>query len=116
MSERVYKICTRETLQEAERKGWLEGSADDRRDGFIHLSAGSQVEETLAVHFSRCDDLLLLAIDAERLRDQLKWEASRGGALFPHLYGPLDLGHVVWIETLPLEKDGRHRLPPGVVS
>jgi uncharacterized protein (DUF952 family) len=114
MSEPVYKICDEAALQGARSKGRFEGSPDDLRDGFIHLSAGAQVAGTLATHFAGRDDLLLLAVDTERLGDRLRWEPSRGGDLFPHLYGPLDLAHVLFIEALPLQDDGRHRLPAGV--
>jgi uncharacterized protein (DUF952 family) len=115
MSEPIYKICDEVALQEAKRKGRFEDSPDDLRDGFIHLSAGAQLAGTLATHFAGRDGLFLLAVDAERLGDHLKWEPSRGGDLFPHLYGPLDLAYVLFIEALPLGDDGRHRLP-AVIS
>jgi uncharacterized protein (DUF952 family) len=115
MSEPIYKICDEVALQEARRKGGFEGSPDDLRDGFIHLSAAAQLAGILATHFAGRDGLFLLAVDAERLGDRLKWEPSRGGDLFPHLYGPLDLAHVLFIEALPLGDDGRHRLP-AVIS
>jgi uncharacterized protein (DUF952 family) len=115
MGEPVYKICKRAALLEAKDAGRFEGSADDARDGFIHLSAAGQIAGTLAIHFAGQDDLVLMAVDAERLGDRLKWEPSRGGALFPHLYGPLELEQLLWVEALPLEADGRHRLPAGVV-
>ena len=114
MGKPVYKICDEAALQEARSTGRFEGSADDLRDGFIHLSAAGQVAGTLATHFAGRDDLVLLAIDAERLGRRLRWEPSRGGDLFPHLYGPLDLGQLLWVEALPLQADGRHRLPAGV--
>jgi uncharacterized protein (DUF952 family) len=116
MGEPVYKICTRAALLEARGARRFEGSADDARDGFIHLSAASQIAGTLATHFAGQNDLVLIAVDAEQLGDRLKWETSRGGALFPHLYGPLELCHVLWVEALPLDADGRHRLPAGVVA
>jgi uncharacterized protein (DUF952 family) len=115
MSEPVYKICARAALEQARRAGRFEGSADDARDGFIHLSAGAQIAGTLGAHFAGQEDLVLMAVDAARLGNRLKWEPSRGGALFPHLYGTLELEHVLWVEALPLAADGRHRLPAGVV-
>jgi uncharacterized protein (DUF952 family) len=114
MTEPVYKICSGAALQEARRSGRFEGSADDARDGFIHLSAGSQVPGTLAKYFAGQHDLVLLAVDAERLGASLRWEPSRGGELFPHLYGALDLDHVISVEALPLQEDGSFRLPAGV--
>ena len=114
MSDPIYKICESAMLQEARGRGRFEGSADDLRDGFIHLSAGHQVAGTLAKYFAGQRDLVLLAVDPERLGAGLRWEKSRGGELFPHLYGPLDLDHVISIEALVLQEDGTHRLPEGV--
>ena len=114
MSDPIYKICKSAILQEARGRGRFEGSADDLRDGFIHLSAGHQVAGTLAKYFAGQRDLVLLAVDPERLGAGLRWEKSRGGELFPHLYGPLDLDHVISIEALVLQEDGTHRLPEGV--
>jgi uncharacterized protein (DUF952 family) len=116
MTNSVYKILTEDALREAEREGRFAGSADDRRDGFIHLSTAHQLEGTLAKHFARQDGLVLLALDAGRLGPRLKWEASRGGALFPHLYAPLDLAAVLWRARLDLGEDGVHRLPEGVAA
>jgi uncharacterized protein (DUF952 family) len=116
MAELVYKICPEATLQEARRCGRFDGSADDRCDGFIHLSAGHQVPGTLAKYFAGQRDLVLLTLDPKRLGDRLLWEKSRGGELFPHLYGPLDLAHVISVEPLALQEDGSHRLPEGIAS
>ena len=114
MTEPVYKICSAAALQEARGRGRFEGSADDARDGFIHLSAGHQVAGTLAKYFAGQRDLVLLAVDPGRLGERLRWEESRGGELFPHLYGPLDLDHVISVEALVLQEDDTHRLPQGV--
>ncbi|HEY9520339.1 MAG TPA: DUF952 domain-containing protein [Methyloceanibacter sp.] len=116
MGQPVYKICPEAALQEARRCGRFEGSADDARDGFIHLSAASQVAGTLAKYFAGQRGLVLLAVDPERLGERLRWETSRGGELFPHLYGPLELEHVISVEPLTLQEDGSHRLPTGVAS
>ncbi len=116
MDQPLYKICSAAALEQARGAGRFEGSADDLRDGFIHLSAGPQVTATLAAHFAGRDDLVLMAVDGGRLGQGLRWEPSRVGDLFPHLYGALDLGHVVWVKPLMLQDDGRHRLPDGVVS
>jgi uncharacterized protein (DUF952 family) len=107
----IYKICERRLWQAAEADGVFRGSADDGRDGFIHFSAASQLSETAAKHFARQSDLLLIAVDAKRLGLQLKWEPSRGGALFPHLYGSLPLDAVRWVRPLPDEVDGHRPLP-----
>jgi uncharacterized protein (DUF952 family) len=114
MGEPVYKICPDSALQEARTCGRFEGLADDRRDGFIHLSTASQVAGTLAKYFAGRRGLVLLAVDPERLGERLRWETSRGGELFPHLYGPLELEHVISVQPLSLQEDGSHRLPAGV--
>jgi len=116
MAEPVYKILSADAFKEAAGKGRFTGSPDDMRDGFIHLSAADQLEGTLAKHFAGQDELVLLALDAERLRPHLRWEPSRGGALFPHLYAPLDLAAVLWAEPLTLDADGRHVLPQGAMA
>jgi len=87
------------------------GSDVDRQDGFIHFSTAAQVVETARKHFAGQHNLLLVSVDAERLGNRLKWEPSRGGALFPHLYGDLDLAAVTRVETLPLGPDGLHVFP-----
>ncbi|MGE5513166.1 MAG: DUF952 domain-containing protein [Bacteroidota bacterium] len=107
----IYKICPREIWDEARRIGSFRGSADDARDGYIHLSAPDQVAGTLARHFAGQADLVLIGVDAARLGPALKWELSRGGALFPHLYAPLQIETVVSERVLTLGADGRHRLP-----
>jgi uncharacterized protein (DUF952 family) len=116
MAEPVYKVLSEAAFEEAWAAGRFHGSADDARDGFIHLSAGHQLAGTLAAHFAGQEGLVLVALDAGRLGPALKWEASRGGALFPHLYAPLDLAAMLWVEPLPLGQDGRHILPEGVFA
>ena len=108
----IYKICTAAEWRDAERAGVYRGSAVDRRDGFIHFSTAEQAAETAAKHFAGQRDLLLVSIDAELLGERLKWQPSRGGALFPHLYGELELGAVRRIEPLPLDAQGRHVFSP----
>jgi uncharacterized protein (DUF952 family) len=107
----VYKICGEPLWREAERSGVLPRVGVDRRDGFIHLSSAAQVRETAARHFAGGADLMLLAVDAAALGPALKWEASRGGDLFPHLYGDLSLAAVRWAKTLPLGEDRLHLFP-----
>lgn len=115
MVKPIFKILADAAYDAAKSEGLLVGTADDLRDGFIHLSAGHQVAGTLAKHFSGQEDLLLLTVDEERLGPALKWEESRGGDLFPHLFGPLRLDAVVAAEPLALDDDNRHILPEGVV-
>jgi uncharacterized protein (DUF952 family) len=107
----IYKICERQLWQAAEAQAEFHGSADDTRDAFIHFSTADQVAETAAKHFAGQQDLILIAVDAERLGSQLKWEPSRGGALFPHLYAPLSLEAVRWVRPLPDEVDGHRPVP-----
>jgi uncharacterized protein (DUF952 family) len=107
----IYKICERALWQEAERSGVFNGAPVDARDGFIHFSTAEQVGETLARHFAGAGDLMLVAVDAEALGEALRYEPSRGGALFPHLYGPLPLTAVRWARPLPVDADGRRILP-----
>ena len=80
--------------------------------GVVHFSAADQVAETAAKHFAGIRDLLLVRVDLQKLGDALKWEPSRGGDLFPHLYGPLELAAVVHVDPLPLGPDGAHQFPP----
>jgi uncharacterized protein (DUF952 family) len=114
MDGTIYKVLSKAALAEAKAKGRFEGSNADRRDGFIHLSAADQLEGTLATHFAGEPDLVLLAVESASLGERLQWEPSRGGAVFPHLYGPLDLGALSWEEPLILGADGGHRLPARI--
>jgi uncharacterized protein (DUF952 family) len=107
----LYKICPAKLWREAERAGVFRGSPVDLRDGFIHFSTAAQVAETAAKHFGGQRDLVLVAVDAAILGPALKWEPSRGGALFPHLYGTLDVSAVEHVEPLRLGPDGRHAFP-----
>ena len=104
----VFKIVATEAWRAAERAGVFEGAAVDRADGFIHFSTAAQAAETAAKWFAGRDDLTLAAIESGALGKALRWEPSRGGALFPHLYGPLPMSAVVWSRPLPLASDGRH--------
>ena len=96
----IYKICRPAEWAGAERGGVFRGSPDDRRDGFIHSSTAAQLPETVEKHFTGASDLVLVAVDAAKLGAALKWESSRGGALFPHLYGDLSLTAVLWSRAL----------------
>jgi uncharacterized protein (DUF952 family) len=90
----VYKVVSQQEWATAEREGVFLGSGIDSRDGYIHLSSDEQVEQTVALYFADRDDLVLVTLEAERFGDALRWEPSRGGALFPHLYASLPLDSV----------------------
>ena len=107
----IYKICERALWQAAEADRLFAGSPVDRRDGFIHFSTAGQLAGTAATHFAGLTDLILVAVDADALPPHLKWEPSRGGELFPHLYAPLPLSAVRWARPLADEVDGRRLLP-----
>lgn len=102
----IYKILSRAEWDAAKAAGRFEGSAVDHQDGFIHLSAADQAQETAARYFKDQSDLVLLGVEAESLGADLKWETSRGGALFPHLYRPLLVRDVVTEADLILGADG----------
>ena len=107
----IYKICTAAEWCAARRAGTFGGSAVDRRDGFIHFSTAEQMAETAAKYFAGQRDLVLVSVDPAALGGRLKWEPSRGGALFPHLYGELYLAAVRRVDPLPLDESGRHVFP-----
>jgi uncharacterized protein (DUF952 family) len=96
----IYKICRPDEWARAERAGVFHGSPDDRCDGFIHFSTAAQVPGTVEKYFTGESGLVLVAVDAVKLGAALKWEPSRGGALFPHLYGDLSLTAVLWSRAL----------------
>jgi len=108
---KIYKICPASAWREAERRGTYRGSEDDLRDGFIHFSTASQVAETARKHYFGQTGLFLIAVEAELLGTALRWEPSRGGGLFPDLYGELDLGAVTAVLDLRARSDGGHDLP-----
>jgi len=108
----IYKICSEELWREAERTGSFPGAPVDLADGFIHFSTAEQVRETAARHFRGQDGLLLIAVDEKMLGEHLRYEVSRGGALFPHLYGSFDPKAAKWVKPLPLGASGTHLFPP----
>ena len=105
----IYKIAPEGLWREAMEKGSFSGSPVDVKDGFIHWSSAAQGRVTAARHFSGVTDLVLVAITTTGL--DLRWEPSRGGDLFPHLYDELPLGAVRWVKPLPLNANGRHEFP-----
>jgi uncharacterized protein (DUF952 family) len=111
LAKTVYKICDAGLWRDAERAGVFDGAPVDLADGYIHFSTAEQVAETAGRHFAGMPDLVLVAADAETLGTALRYEPSRGGAMFPHLYGKLPLSAVRWVKPLPLGPDGRHEFP-----
>ena len=108
MTNLVYKLIDKDLWSDFEANRRFDGAPVDHADGFIHLSDAGQVEETARRHFSGQADLMILALDADRLGPQLVWEPSRNAALFTHLYRSLSLDDIVWAKPLPLGPDGTH--------
>ena len=106
----IYKLVTAAQWGDAIAAGRFSGAPVDIADGYIHFSAAHQVRETAAKHFAGQRDLLLVAFDPATLGPALRWEASRGGDMFPHLYAPLDPADAVWAKPLPLRANGAHAL------
>ena len=104
----IYKIAPASLWRKAQDRGRFDGAPTDIADGCIHFSTAEQAEATAAKYFSGKDDLLLIAVHTKRLGDGLRFEPSRGGVLFPHLYSALPLDAVVWANPLPLRPDGGH--------
>ena len=107
----IYKIFRRPEWEALNTDGETEGAPVDLADGFIHFSTAEQAAETAAKHFAGAEGLILAAIEADSLGEALKWEPSRGGALFPHLYAPLPTSHVLWEKPLEMTNDGSHIIP-----
>ncbi|MCT7378596.1 DUF952 domain-containing protein [Chelativorans salis] len=112
MAKLIYKICPAALWRQAERDGVFTGAPIDHADGFIHFSTDSQLRETAEKHFTGQDDLVLIAVDETALGEALRYEISRGGQPFPHLYASLALSDVRWVRPMPLGDDGRHQFPP----
>lgn len=106
----IYKIFRFHEWEAFEQNGKTQGAPIDLEDGFIHFSTAEQAPETARKHFSGQSELVLVAVEADRLGGALKWEQSRGGALFPHLYRDLSLTEISWSKQLPL-RDGAHLFP-----
>lgn len=107
----IFKIAPDILWSEAKDAGVFTGAPIDLADGYIHFSTAEQARETAEKYFQGQSNLLLVAVDGDKLGDKLKWEPSRGGALFPHLYGPLDFSAVIWTKALPVGADGQHVFP-----
>lgn len=111
MTRMIYHMCCADEWAAAVKSGTYRGSSHDLADGFIHFSTAAQIVESARKHRAGQDGLLLIAVDAERLGGRVKWELSRGGDLFPHLYGPLDPAETASVRPLSLGPDGKHRFP-----
>jgi uncharacterized protein (DUF952 family) len=107
----AYKVLTADELAALEHDGSFAGAPVDLADGYIHLSTAAQLAETIDKHFAGQDDLQLVAVDLDALGEVVKWEPSRGGQLFPHIYAPLTLDVVLAYSPLDYEPDGSIRLP-----
>ncbi len=107
----IYRIIDADLWQRAEQSGSFAGTEHDVRDGFIHFSTAAQAAETSARHYAGLAGLLLLRVSVDALGAALRWEPSRGGALFPHLYAALPVSAVTRVDPLPLAADGQHVFP-----
>lgn len=113
MGRLLYKVMPKDIWNTVGQSGVFRGSGIDHEDGYIHLSAGDQVVETVSKHFAGQEDLVLVAVDEDDLGESLKWEPSRGGALFPHVYGTIDAEAFRSHWELPVGEDGDHLFPDG---
>jgi len=107
----IFKVVSAQEWSVATEQGKFLGAAIDLTDGYIHFSTADQLRQTVEKHFAGQPNLLLVSVDANRLGDKLKWEPSRGGALFPHLYAPLLMECVVTCAEMPIGEDGKHVIP-----
>jgi len=107
----AYKVLTAEQIEALEADGTFAGAPVDLADGYIHLSTATQLDETVAKHFAGQDHLHIATVDLPVLGETVKWEASRGGALFPHIYAPLPLSAVLAYGPLERDHDGKVKLP-----
>ncbi|MGK6319827.1 DUF952 domain-containing protein [Sphingomonas sp. DT-204] len=111
MTVTAYKVLTAEQMAALEQGGSFAGAPVDLADGYIHLSTARQLTETVDRHFAGQEHLHVAAVDLEALGEAIRWEESRGGQLFPHLYGPLPLDAVIAYSPLERDDDGSVRLP-----
>lgn len=110
----IYKIFRADEWADFQANGHTQGAPVDLSDGFIHFSTAAQAPETAAKHFAGADGLVILALDADAMGADLKWEPSRGGALFPHLYRSMALDEVLWVKPLPLIEN-QHKFPAEMI-
>ena len=107
----IFKVCSRALWEEAIEQGEFRGAEIDLADGFIHFSTAHQVVETAAKHFRGQTDLVLVSVHSKVFGGKLKWEVSRGGDLFPHLFGVFPTQEVLRVDALPLGEGGTHEFP-----
>lgn len=112
--EFIYKIASRPVFEASQAAGRFLGMPIDHKDGYIHFSTATQLEETLRLHFAGQDDLVVFCVNAPDLGADLRWEPSRGGQLFPHLYGELPMSAIVAEATTDVAADGSVILPEWV--
>ena len=112
----IYKIISKDEWAAAEAAGVFKGASIDLKDGYIHFSTAAQAAETAALYFTGRQGLVLVSVSIKALGDALKWEASRGGELFPHLYMPLEMSHVIRVNDLPVGPDGKHQFPAHILA
>ena len=111
ISNTIFHICRIDEWRSAVEKGIYKGSSQDQADGFIHFSTSDQIVESAAKHRAGQNNLVLITVDGDLVENSLKWEPSRGGDLFPHLYCDLPMNAVLKVEKLPLGPDGKHVFP-----
>jgi uncharacterized protein (DUF952 family) len=111
MAQIIYKIMSKAQWDDFTARGVFAGAPIDLADGYVHFSTDKQMKETAARYFAGQDDLMLIAVASDGLGDALKFEVSRGDDLFPHLYAPLTIAHVLWAKALPLGASGTHEFP-----
>jgi uncharacterized protein (DUF952 family) len=109
----IYKIFRADEWRSLQSQGETNGAPIDLADGYIHFSTAQQAQDTADKHFANVENLFLAAVETDTLDSAIKWEVSRGGAEFPHLYDKLKLSDVVWCQPLLL-MDGRHKFPEGL--
>ena len=116
VTELIFHMCREAEWKAAKSTGAYKGFSQDQADGFIHFSTVAQIQGSAAKHRTGQDGLVLLTVNPEELGSALKWETSRGGALFPHLYGNLPISAVLRVDPLPLGVDGLHVFPSDILE
>lgn len=114
MTETIYKLADAALFEAARKSGSFTGMPVDHADGYIHFSTATQLVETIRKHFAGKRDIVLFAVDSDAVAADLRWEPSRGGALFPHLYAPLPMSAVTAHAPLAIAADGAAELPEWV--
>ena len=113
-AELIYKVASAEIAAAAQASGTFTGMPIDEKDGYIHCSTAAQLPQTLSLHFGGQSGLVLLAVRSLAVGANLRWEASRGGQLFPHVYGTISMSAVAWSAPIEVARDGSCLLPEAV--